>query len=63
MIKPKSSYLQIRVEPELLARFKVLADYKSLTVSDLLRELMTLNCNGYDAHLMRVAEKSRKHGK
>ena len=63
MIKPKSGYMQIRVEPELLARFKVVADYKSLTVSDLLRELMTMNCNGYDAHMARLAEKSRKHGK
>ena len=47
-IQRKTAVFQIRVEPELLARFKVVCDDAGFTVADGLRNLMQRRVDIYD---------------
>lgn len=52
-IKPKSELLQVRVEPELLARFRAFAEANHTTVSDAVRHFMRVHAEQYEKALER----------
>ena len=59
-LSPKSSLVQIRVSPELLARFQACCDAREITVSEALRRFMHGEASAYEAHLAkRAAEAAR----
>jgi len=56
MIKKKSELLQIRLEPELLSRFKSMSEEHSVHVSLLLRDIMLQACEHYEESKRRKLE-------
>lgn len=48
-LKPKTAILQIRLDPELLARYQLFADSHEMTVSDALRRQMAAACSTFEA--------------
>jgi hypothetical protein len=49
----KTELIQIRVEPELLGRFKNMCEKRELELSALLRHLMKCECKDFDEYLKR----------
>ncbi len=49
MIKPKSSLVHIRIEPELLERYQSFANVHGMTLSAALRHHMNAICSQYEA--------------
>lgn len=60
MIKRKTEVLQIRLETELLNRFKVMADHQGVTVSDLLRNVMNHVCTNFETAQWRKSEHAKR---
>lgn len=60
MIKRKSELLQIRLETELLERFKAMAEHESVTVSDLLRNVMNHVCTNFETAQWRKSEHAKR---
>lgn len=60
MLAKKEKLLQIRVQEELLARFKKLAESQGATSSAYLRFLMEKSCERYEDSLRAKAEHSAK---
>ncbi len=53
MTKSKTETLQMRIDAELLQRFKNFADNQGLSISAALRQTMLRNCDQFDAYMKR----------
>ena len=53
-LKPKSELLQVRVEPELLERFRAFAESNHSTVSEAIRHFMRVYSEQYEKRLERA---------
>lgn len=67
MLKKKSDHLQIRVEPELIQALKLISDNHEITVSALIRFVLTNHCSNEmekirqrEAYMQRQANKPQR---
>ena len=56
MLKKKEQVLQIRLDTELLGRFKAMAEHHGVSVSVMLRHSMESLCSNFEAAQLRKAE-------
>ena len=52
-LKPKSAVLQIRLDPQLLVRFQVMAEHFNMTTSEYMRQMMINNLKQFDDMMSR----------
>lgn len=60
MITKKSELFQIRIEPELLKRFKTMSENRGVHSSLLLRHLMLQACEQYEESTRRKVEHAKR---
>lgn len=60
MIKKKTQVLQIRVDEELLLRYKKFAEYQGVHISVALRHAMLQSCEQLDRHIAFLETKRLK---
>ena len=60
MLTPKSSLLQVRLEPELLQRLKTAADGYGLTASALMRYQVIAVCESYERKLRQSPQSNKR---
>jgi hypothetical protein len=52
-LKPKSAVLQIRLDPQLLVRYQVMAEHHNMTTSEFLRQRMLNELKQFDEYMAR----------
>ena len=60
MLVPKTALLQVRIEPELLERFQVAADYHRMSMSAVARQLIMTACDSFDSKLRHMEQQQAK---
>lgn len=57
----KTELLQIRIDAELLARFKRYSTYEGLHVSVAIRRMMINTCSQFESYIQRLEAEHQRH--